>query len=71
MQILKISLPLQYINNLKQKEIMKTQIELLQENIKRLEYTISYSFTFQKGYIENCKLTIESYKKQIAELNNN
>ena len=49
---------------------MKKQIELLQENIKRLEYTISCSFTFQKGYIENCKLDIESYKKQIAKLNN-
>jgi hypothetical protein len=47
---------------------MKAQIELLQENIKRLENQISNSFTFQKGYIENCKNVIESYKKQIEKL---
>ena len=47
---------------------MKTQIELLQENIKRLEYSISMAYTFQKGYVENCKSAIESYKKQIQIL---
>jgi hypothetical protein len=47
---------------------MKTQIELLEENIKRLESQISSAFTFQKGYIENCKSAIESYKKQIQQL---
>lgn len=49
---------------------MKTQIELLQENIKRLEYTISMAYTFQQGYINNCKKTIESYKEQIKILEN-
>lgn len=47
---------------------MKKQIELLQENIKRLESTISMSYTFQKGYIKNCKDAIESYKEQIEIL---
>jgi hypothetical protein len=47
---------------------MKTQIELLQENIKRLENTILMTYTFQKSYIENCKDAIESYKKQIQQL---
>ncbi len=56
------------INNKQKKTTMKTQIELLQENIKRLENQISMSFTFQKGYIENCKNAIESYKKQIEKL---
>ena len=28
---------------------METQIKLLQENIKRLEYSISMAYTFQKG----------------------
>jgi hypothetical protein len=49
---------------------MKTQIELLQENIKRLEMQIQSAFTFQKGYVENCKKVIESYKKQIEILQN-
>ena len=40
----------------------------LQENIKRLENTISMAYTFQKSYIENCKEAIESYKKQIQQL---
>ena len=61
-----ISLP--YINQLKTKNKMKTQIELLQENIKRLENTILMAYTFQKSYIENCKDAIESYKKQIQQL---
>ena len=39
---------------------MKNQIKLLQENINRLEYTISTAYTFQKGYIKNCKDAIES-----------
>lgn len=47
---------------------MKKQIELLQENIKRLESTISMAYTFQKGYVENCKSAIESYKQQIEIL---
>ena len=47
---------------------MKTQIKLLQENIKRLENSISTSYTFQKCYIENCKQVIDSYKKQIEVL---
>lgn len=47
---------------------MKEQIKLLQENIKRLEYSISMAYTFQKGYVENCKKTIESYKQQIEIL---
>ena len=47
---------------------MKTQIELLQENIKRLENQILCAFTFQQGYINNCKKAIESYKKQIQIL---
>lgn len=47
---------------------MKTQIELLQENIKRLENQILTAFTFQQGYINNCKKVIESYKKQIEIL---
>jgi hypothetical protein len=59
---------LHIINNKQKKTTMKTQIELLQENIKRLENQISMSFTFQKGYIENCKNAIESYKKQIEKL---
>ena len=53
---------------IKNENKMKTQIELLEENIKRLELTILNSFTFQKGYIENCKSAIESYKKQIQKL---
>ena len=44
---------------------MENQIKLLQENIKRLEATISIAYTFQKKYVENCKKTIESYKEQI------
>jgi len=52
----------------KKQNKMKTQIELLEENIKRLESQISSAFTFQKGYIENCKSAIESYKKQIQQL---
>ena len=47
---------------------MKKQIELLKENIKRLEYSISMAYTFQKGYVENCKSAIESYKEQIEIL---
>jgi archaellum component FlaC len=47
---------------------MKAQIELLEENIKRLEFQILSAFTFQKGYIDNCKSAIESYKKQIEKL---
>jgi hypothetical protein len=47
---------------------MKTQIELLQENIKRLEQAIMCAFTFQQGYINNCKSAIESYKLQIQKL---
>jgi hypothetical protein len=47
---------------------MKEQIKLLQKNIKRLESTISMAYTFQKGYIENCKNAIESYKEQIEIL---
>ena len=58
----------QIIKNKPKTKTMKTQIELLQENIKRLENQISTSFTFQKGYIENCKNAIESYKKQIEKL---
>jgi hypothetical protein len=49
-------------------ETMENQIKLLQENIKRLESTILMAYTFQKGYIENCKKTIESYKEQIEIL---
>lgn len=55
------------MSNEKQND-MKTQIELLQENIKRLENQILTAFTFQQGYINNCKQTIESYKKQIQIL---
>ena len=47
---------------------MQNQITLLQENIKRLEAQISAAFTFQKGYVENCKKAIESYKMQIEAL---
>ena len=47
---------------------METQIKLLKENIKRLEYSILMAYTFQKGYVENCKKTIESYKEQIEIL---
>jgi len=47
---------------------MKAQIQLLEENIKRLEIQILSAFTFQKGYIDNCKSAIESYKKQIEKL---
>jgi hypothetical protein len=47
---------------------MKTQIKLLQENIKRLEYSISMAYTFQQGYIDNCKRAIESYKNKIEIL---
>ena len=47
---------------------MENQIKLLQENIKRLEATISIAYTFQKSYVENCKKTIESYKEQIEVL---
>lgn len=47
---------------------MHNQITLLQENIKRLEAQISAAFTFQKGYVENCKKAIESYKKQIEAI---
>ena len=47
---------------------MKSHIELLQENIKRLEQAINSAYTFQQGYINNCKQAIESYKKQIAIL---
>jgi hypothetical protein len=52
----------------KKTEIMKAQIQLLEENIKRLELQILSAFTFQKGYIDNCKSAIESYKKQIEKL---
>ena len=47
---------------------MKNQIKLLQENINRLEVAISTAYTFQKGYIKNCKDAIESYKEQIEIL---
>lgn len=50
---------------------MKSHIQLLEENIKRLEYSILKAYTFQKGYIENCKQAIESYKKQIEKLKKN
>jgi hypothetical protein len=50
---------------------MKKQIELLQENIKRLENQILTAYTFQQGYVNNCKKVIESYKKQIEILQSN
>ena len=56
------------INETIKKNAMKTQIELLQENIKRLENQILTAFTFQQGYINICKKAIESYKKQIEIL---
>jgi hypothetical protein len=42
-------------------------IARLQENIRRLECTIGKR-CWQKGYVENCKATIASYKAQIADL---
>jgi len=42
-------------------------INRLKENISRLEKTIE-SGAFQKGYIENCKKDIASYKTQIEKL---
>ena len=45
MQILKISLPLQYINNLKQKEIMKTEVIIkTKSNYRNLNGSIQKVF---------------------------
>lgn len=46
---------------------VKPTINRLKENISRLEKTIE-SGAFQKGYIENCKKDIDSYKTQIEKL---
>ena len=56
-----------FVETIKQNN-MQNQITLLQENIKRLEDQISAAFTFQKGYVDNCKKAIESYKIQIEAL---
>ena len=44
---------------------MENQIKLLQENIKRLEATISMAYTFQKGYAENCKKQLKVIKSKL------
>jgi len=38
-----------------------THTEEIQENIKRLEYTISQNF-WNKGYVANCQEDIKVYK---------
>ena len=45
----------------------KVIIAGLKESIARLESQIESQY-WQKGYVENCKATIESYKLQIAKL---
>jgi hypothetical protein len=54
-------------SNLSQSNEKVEVIARLEENISRLENTIKQGF-WNKGYIENCKSSIASYKAQIEEL---
>ena len=53
-----------YLHQKQKQNIMKN---LIKENIKRLENTISMNI-WNKGYVLNCKTQIENYKKQLNEM---
>lgn len=48
---------------------MKNQslISELQENIKRIENTLATGW-YPKGYVSNCRASIENYQKEIERL---